>query len=151
MLTFQMRGDRFAVPIWMESDNIRMFIGSLEEKDLITEFTRHGVHICTSQMEGFGHYINEARASSALIITLDAPPMNELVDSSFGILIPATQSITHNHGVRFIASQKAIYEGILQVTKMPLEERKILGSKARAHFIKEQNEFYSRLHSIILN
>jgi hypothetical protein len=151
VLTFQMYGARLDIPKWIESDNLRMFIGPLDEKNLISEYINHGIHICTSQMEGFGHYINEARAVGALIITLDAPPMNELVESSFGILIPTTKSSTHNHGVRFIASQKAIEEGISQVIEMPVEERKRLGAKARIQFIKEQNEFSSRLHSIIFN
>lgn len=28
-----------------------------------------GMHVCPSQKEGFGHYINQARAASALLLT----------------------------------------------------------------------------------
>ena len=34
---------------------------------------------CISNKEGYGHYINEARYMQKFIITLDYPPMNELV------------------------------------------------------------------------
>lgn len=46
--------------------------------------------LCPSIMEGYGHYINQARASGAVVVTTDANPMNELITSSeMGVLIPA--------------------------------------------------------------
>ena len=36
-------------------------------------------HICPSIMEGYGHYINEARIKKSIVITTDAEPMNELI------------------------------------------------------------------------
>lgn len=41
--------------------------------------SEHPIHICASEREGFGHYINEARAAGAFIISTDHPPMNEFV------------------------------------------------------------------------
>jgi glycosyltransferase involved in cell wall biosynthesis len=39
-------------------------------------------------MEGFGHYINEARYFGTFVITIDYPPMNELIQNSVnGILV----------------------------------------------------------------
>lgn len=55
----------------------------------------HGVHICPSEREGFGHYINEARAASALVITTNHPPMNELITAATGVLIPAQHTFSH--------------------------------------------------------
>lgn len=45
------------------------------------------VAICISKAEGFGHYINEARYFGTYVITIDYPPMNELIGSDNGILI----------------------------------------------------------------
>jgi len=43
--------------------------------------------LCPSNMEGFGHYINQARAAGALVLSTDAPPMNELIDNTSGVLV----------------------------------------------------------------
>ena len=45
----------------------------------IDSITKANVAICISNKEGYGHYINEARYMKKFIITLDNPPMNELV------------------------------------------------------------------------
>lgn len=46
--------------------------------------SEHPIHICASEREGFGHYLNEARAAGAFIITTDHPPMNEFVTQGAG-------------------------------------------------------------------
>ncbi|KAI8609283.1 hypothetical protein BC830DRAFT_855635 [Chytriomyces sp. MP71] len=45
------------------------------------------VQLCPSEMEGFGHYINQARAAGALLLTTDHAPMNELVTNETGVLV----------------------------------------------------------------
>jgi hypothetical protein len=47
--------------------------------DFINIITKANVAICISNKEGYGHYINEVRYMKKFIITLDYPPMNELV------------------------------------------------------------------------
>lgn len=41
------------------------------------------LHICPSIIEGWGHYIDEARRNKANVLVLDAPPMNELIFASY--------------------------------------------------------------------
>ncbi|KAF1787755.1 hypothetical protein GQ600_25639 [Phytophthora cactorum] len=44
--------------------------------------------LCPSTQEGYGHYIDQARASGGVIITTDAHPMNELISSKdMGVLV----------------------------------------------------------------
>lgn len=44
--------------------------------------------LCTSRMEGYGHYINQARASGGVIITSNGSPMNELIAApSMGVYV----------------------------------------------------------------
>ena len=49
------------------------------------------VHVCPSMVEGWGQYIDEGRRAGAVVVTLDAAPMNELIDASSGVLVPATR------------------------------------------------------------
>ena len=43
--------------------------------------------ICCSKAEGFGHFIQEAKASSSVVLTTGGPPMNEFVSNDDGFLI----------------------------------------------------------------
>ena len=46
-------------------------------------------HACPSVVEGWGHYIDEGRRAGAVVLVLDGAPMNELIDATCGVLIPA--------------------------------------------------------------
>lgn len=63
--------------------------------DEFNSLTRECIcYVCPSLVEGFGHYINEGRANGCAIITVDAPPMNELViNDKNGLLIPYKQEV----------------------------------------------------------
>lgn len=71
----------------MVQENLIVYTERLPEEKLYRLQYMSGVHVCPSREEGFGHYINEARALGALVMTTDMPPMNELVNGTFGILI----------------------------------------------------------------
>ena len=57
-------------------------------KEYIRLLKTANMAICISNKEGYGHYINEARYLNKFIITMDYPPMNELVkdigDNDYG-------------------------------------------------------------------
>ncbi|GMF20851.1 unnamed protein product [Phytophthora lilii] len=46
--------------------------------------------MCPSVSEGYGNYINQARAAGGFVVTTDLSPMNELVTNETGMLIPVT-------------------------------------------------------------
>jgi len=65
------------------------YISEFIEKDrLLLLMNQCPVHICTSETEGFGHSMGEALSCGAIVITTDAPPMNELVNNKRGVLVP---------------------------------------------------------------
>ena len=54
--------------------------------------TTANVAICISRKEGYGHYINESRFFNTWVITMDNPPMNELIiDNKNGLLLKNKQ------------------------------------------------------------
>jgi hypothetical protein len=117
-----------------------------------------GVHLCPSIVEGYGHYINEARALGAFVVTVDAAPMNELIDGSCGSLIPcdATPSKPRtfalpNAGVTMcIVSPARIRSAIRQLflaTSTPAMARK--GRLAHARFSADTAFFASRMRSVV--
>ncbi len=149
-LTFQSYQSGISLPVWIKAkENLRVFLAFLDQDEYENEFIKHGVHLCTSQMEGFGHYMNEARSIGALILTLDAPPMNELIDRSSGILIPITRSESHGYGTRYFASSDAIKQRIMQVKEMSIQERAALGANAKIRYENERDFFLQKLKSLI--
>lgn len=79
---FDIRGTSIKYP----NIQVKSFISDEEYSSLQR---KAGVYLCPSLTEGYGHYLNEGRSSGAVIITVDGKPMNELVDKTNGILIPA--------------------------------------------------------------
>ncbi|KAJ3070504.1 hypothetical protein HDU98_006495 [Podochytrium sp. JEL0797] len=102
----------------------------------------NGVHICPSQQERYGHYINEARALGALTVTTDWAPMNEFVqDGINGILIDHDAPIPESHqgmAAYFVspasASPQHICSGIERVLKLDLPTRAEMGRNSRAAY-----------------
>lgn len=130
---------------WLQNGNIRLKLGMMLEEDFRQEFAMHGIQLCTSSTEGFGHHINEARAVGALVVTLDAPPMNELIDATSGVLVPYTEASAHHNGFFYKSTQDQLLEAIIKVIGMPTEERASLGKSARQRFVEERKTFSAAL------
>lgn len=136
------------IPEWIRLRNLNIRMGFMAPKELRNIFTQTGIHLCTSQMEGFGHYINEARSIGALIIALDAPPMNELIDAQSGILVKTDKYLSHNHGVKFIASKDAIHAAIKTALGLSETEKFTLGQNAKARYFSEREKFLHAIRSL---
>ena len=117
-----------------------------------------GVHLCPSEREGFGHYLNEARAVSAYVVTTDHPPMNEMVSQGqTGFLIkPAyTHSYTEwmalgdlTHIIAHV-NVKAMCAGVAEALGVGLEERERRGWLARQAYLAGRRRFVRRLRDLL--
>ncbi|CAI5722691.1 unnamed protein product [Peronospora destructor] len=76
---------------------------------LITDAT---YFMCSSVQEGYGHYINQARTSRALIFTTDVAPMNELITSRSGVLIKARAK---SHKQQFLSGKSSAAHALRNV------------------------------------
>ncbi|XWV25533.1 glycosyl transferase [Tupanvirus deep ocean] len=78
--------------------NMVLYIEPAPDNEYIQLLKTANVAIAISKMEGFGHYINEARYFGTYVVTINYPPMNELVMNDInGILInDFTKSLVRN-------------------------------------------------------
>jgi glycosyltransferase involved in cell wall biosynthesis len=109
-----------------------------------------GVHLCPSEAEGFGHYIVEAMSTGALVVTTDAPPMNEIVRPDRGALAGYGKTSLQGMGTNFYVDRGSLERTIGDILGMDEQCRKNLGEQARAWFHENDKAFLARLHERLL-
>ncbi|MEO0509043.1 MAG: glycosyltransferase [Verrucomicrobiota bacterium] len=115
-------------------DNVRLLSHYLAPDELTKEMNRHGIHLCTSRSEGWGHYIVEAMSAQAVVITTDAPPMNELITSSTGILVPYSNEESRHLGRNFYVDPNELAQALDRVFALSYKDKVALGGSARDWF-----------------
>lgn len=74
-------------------------------------YSSHLFHICSSAYEGWGHYAHEALSAGGIVLTTDAPPMNEF-EFPGSILFKSIGSRKHLLADLSLVSSAAILEGV---------------------------------------
>ena len=109
----------------------------------------HRFHLCPSQTECFGHYLLEAMSCHAVVVTLDAEPMNELVTSARGVLVAApvlgTQDLATTYGFTEVAMEAAIQHCL----SMDVATAEQVGNAARAWYEHNHAGFAGRLREAL--
>jgi hypothetical protein len=93
-----------------------------------------GVHVCPSEAEGFGHSIVEAMSCRALVVTTDAPPMNEIVASDRGVLVKYDRTAPRRWGTAYYVDPRSMEDAIHTVIGMSSADKAAYGERARAWF-----------------
>jgi glycosyltransferase involved in cell wall biosynthesis len=131
-------------------DNIEHRMGYLND---IREIRRlqnlHAFHLCLSETEGWGHYLAEAMSCKAVVVTCDAPPMNELVNPRRGVLVKASETGPFNLAARYRFDDAALEATIERLMTISESERSLLGDQARAWFASNEADFTGRLDAAL--
>ena len=114
-----------------------------------TEARRAPVHLCPSTYEGFGHYINEARAMGALIVTTDAPPMDEMVSVDYAILVPPCHTRTMREAREQVVCVDSLAEGMGHAQRLVRSHGKVLGDLAREAYERDRKLFHERIKELV--
>jgi glycosyltransferase involved in cell wall biosynthesis len=130
-------------------DNVRLISRYLTSDELIREMNRHGIHLCTSRSEGWGHYIVEAMSCRSVVVTTDAPPMNELIRPETGILVPYHREEPRHLGTNFFVDPEELAASLSQVFEMEEAEKSNYGEKARQWFKGNHETFIHRFPKIV--
>src|SRR5690606_8789264 len=130
--------------------NVELISQYLPDSALQNLQNRLGLHLCPSLSEGWGHYIAEAASCRAVILTTDAPPMNELIRPDRGILIPFHRSEPRHLGKNFHADPKKLEAAIENLITLPLSEKRKLAQSAR-HWFEETNHRFRQNLAQMLN
>ncbi|MGH8213480.1 MAG: glycosyltransferase [Rhodanobacteraceae bacterium] len=106
-------------------------------------------HVCCSETEGFGHYIVEAMSVGAVVLTTDAPPMNELVTPERGMLVSHAGTGRQHLATTYQFSEVALEAAVQRCLEMDEAARLEIGRRARAWFEQNERGFAGRLRTAI--
>lgn len=123
--------------------NIHMLAQFFTLEELKELQNRSLFHVAPSRTEGFGHTLMEAMSTSAIVLTTDAPPMNELVTENRGILIPYTSQMPVGLGAMFCVSPEEIAKAVEKALNLTDNEIACKQKNARA-FYEENDRFFKK-------
>lgn len=121
--------------------NIQIISERVDERTLGRLQNESSIHLCPSEVEGFGHIIQESTSVGAVVIVTDAPPMNEMITPATGILVAAERSEPMRLGRRYFVDRADLARQINAVLGMTDEQRESLGRAARLEFEQSNAAF----------
>lgn len=109
---------------------------------------KYALHLCPSLTEGYGHYINEARITKSLVITSNAPPMNEfIIDGESGILIKCEQIKKKKeiNNIVCLINTYDLYNAIDRSIKLTIKEKIKMGKNAYEKYKHDKKTFKKKI------
>lgn len=143
-----LQSPRVARPLVSASniDHRADYIGDDELKQIQNA---HRFHLCPSETEGFGHYLVEAMGVGAVVVTLDAPPMNEMVTPERGDLIPYSRTGRQSLATTYFYDEGPLERTIERLLARSDEELERMGAAARRWFEDNDRAFRARIAEAI--
>ena len=125
--------------------NVRLISRVVGDQELRSLQALCGVHVCPSLSEGWGHYIVEGMSCRAVVVTTDAPPMNELVTADRGKLVPYENSSPRHLGSDFHVTAEGLAQTVTALLALPAGAKEELGNRARGWFEDNDRVFRATL------
>jgi hypothetical protein len=129
----------------VRAPNVEHRVDYIPDAELKRIQNAHRFHLCPSETEGFGHYLVEAMGVGAVTVTLDAPPMNEMVTPDRGALIPFSRTGTQSLATTYFYDEAALESVIERLLATPDPELERMGAAARAWFEGNDRAFRTRI------
>ncbi len=133
----------------VSAKNITYIHERIDEDALQELQNRNLFHLCPSRYEGFGHYIDEARSCGAIIVTTDAPPMNEFVQPGFGFLVPPDFKSLQNLAIMHDVDQRKLKWVVREAMDLSEDQIAMMRSKSRHAWEDNRKYFKERLLDVI--
>jgi glycosyltransferase involved in cell wall biosynthesis len=129
--------------------NVRYFSERLSDEALLALQREHAIYILPSEVEGYGQALVEGLGLGAVVITTDAPPMNELVGDDRGVLVPSVSTEPFRLGHRFKVAPEGVEAAVASLLASPPAERSAKGRAAREWFLANDRRFRSEFPRVI--
>jgi hypothetical protein len=125
--------------------NIRHIIEYVSPETLQELQNTNAFHVCLSEAEGWGHYIVEGMGVGAVVITVDAAPMNEMVTPERGLLVAYSSTGKMGHATTYQFDEAAMERAVAQALDLSDAQIAQLGQQARHWFTENHHAFAARV------
>jgi glycosyltransferase involved in cell wall biosynthesis len=129
--------------------NIRLISDYTGDEDLRQLQNECGIHLCPSRSEGWGHNLVEGMSCGTLVITTDAPPMNEHVRAAHGMLVSAPRTEPRHMGTCHFVDMDALEATVGAAIAMPASRKAEMGELARKRFLEIDRAFRERVSRLL--
>jgi glycosyltransferase involved in cell wall biosynthesis len=133
-----------------EHNNIRLITNFITDKELVHIANTHGIHLCPSKAEGFGHTIVEGLSTNAIVLTTNSGVMAELVTDE-GCLIKASAKEQRYFSDLYEISESDLEEKIEDILQTDIRQLKIRGEESRERYIEINARFRDSVSKIVSN
>lgn len=155
---------RVAYDARLKKSQVRIELGRIDANAFGKIIAEAAFFLCTSLHEGYGHYINQARASGAVVVTTDVPPMNEFLTPASGVLVHSTRRIfkqqilgggymgeyglTNVPGLTAQFGGNDVCEAVERVLRMTPTQREAMAARARTQYFVDMRFFAHKMDEL---
>lgn len=148
-ITFiKLKGDIF------EYKNILLYNIKLESDNYKKFITSANCAICISRKEGYGHYINESRYFNTCVLTVNGPPMNELIINKHnGFLVDVEKNKLINNFNYQLYDVYPLYDDFKnKIIELIKNKKKLikLGKNGKKLYDEDKEYFYNEMKNTVI-
>lgn len=129
--------------------NVRLIAGYLDDAELKRLQNECGLHLCPSRSEGWGHYVLEGMSCGSVVVTTDAPPMNEHVTSETGVLVPWSRSEPRHMGRNHYVDTDALEAAVARLLGADDASKSAVGKAARQRYEAIDAAFHEEVERLV--
>jgi hypothetical protein len=136
------------VPEALQS-KVRLYPGTLKEKEYNAILEECGLAICLSGSEGFGHAVNEAMSSGCNLLLGDIVPFRELTEQA--IWVYPAKKVEHPECLGLICAwnHENIQNGLRAYGERSFKDRKAISEKVRKEYETRHAAWLLRMTPIV--
>ena len=128
--------------------NVRV-MNRISEQAVRILLNENQYHIMPSMYEGYGHSLHESLGCGAVLITTDAPPMNEFTGVSKDLLVPVAHKEPRMEAYLYKVNATDVARSVLRALDMPDDLVKRISTAARDGFVQDRLSFRAELAKIV--
>lgn len=136
------------IPLCKNVPNVT-HIQRVSEPELRRLMNANLFHIMPSKQEGFGHYLHEAIGCGNVVLTTDAPPMNEFNGIAHELLIKPSSMQPMRAATAHIVSPATIAESVNRAAGLSQERIAEISAAARSAFLADRDSFRAAFGALL--